>query len=327
MLLYTGVSSCVLTVLGGLSPNIVVLGGTQLLARGLSTALGIIVAIMAVEEMPTRSRAWAASVLTMSAGLGSGMAVWILPIADVDIRGWRAIYLAAGLGVAVVLWAGRRLPETRRFTDHADDEVELEAVDRDRRRRRFALLGVSLFLLAMFAAPASGFQNEFLRDERGFNGGDITIFTIVTSTPIGIGVLVGGYLAESWGRRPVAAIGLVAAAVGTVLSFVFAGPAMWVAKLVGNIVGAIAVPAMAVYGPELFGTHNRSQANALIVTIGVLGSAIGLVMVGALSDIWGNLATPVALTGLGPLAVAVLILVRFPETAGLDLEELNPEDA
>lgn len=327
LLLYTGVSSCVLTVLGGLSPNIAVLGGTQLIARGLSTALGIIIAIMAVEEMPTRSRAWAASVLTMSAGLGSGMAVWILPIADLDIRGWRVIYLAAALGIAVVVWAGRRLPETRRFADHVDDVVELEGADRDRRRQRFALLGVSLFLLAMFAAPASGFQNEFLRDERGFTGGDITIFTIVTSTPIGIGVLVGGYLAESWGRRPIAAIGLVAAAVGTVLSFILAGPAMWTAKLLGNIIGAIAVPAMAVYGPELFGTHNRSQANALIVMIGVLGSAVGLVAVGALSDVWGNLAAPIALTGLGPLAVAVLIVLRFPETAGLDLEQLNPEDA
>ena len=326
LLLFTGVSSCVLTVLGGLSPNIYVLGGTQLIARGLSTALGIIIAIMAVEEMPTRSRAWAASVLTMSAGLGSGMAVWILPVADLDLRGWRAIYLAAGLGILVVGWAARRLPETRRFAEQTGEEVELDAADRERRTRRFALLGVSLFLLAMFAAPASGFQNEFLREERNFTGTDITIFTLVTSTPIGIGVLVGGYLAESWGRRPVAAIGLVAAAIGTVLSFIVAGPAMWAAKLVGNIVGAIAVPAMAVYGPELFGTHNRSRANALIVTVGVVGSAVGLVAVGALSDLWDNLGAPIALMGLGPLIVAALVLLRFPETAGLDLEELNPED-
>ena len=326
LLLFTGVSSCVLTVLGGLSPNIYVLGGTQLVARGLSTALGIIIAIMAVEEMPTRSRAWAASVLTMSAGLGSGMAVWILPVADLDLRGWRAIYLAAGLGILVVGWAARRLPETRRFAEQTGEEVELDAADRERRTRRFALLGVSLFLLAMFAAPASGFQNEFLREERNFTGTDITIFTLVTSTPIGIGVLVGGYLAESWGRRPVAAIGLVAAAIGTVLSFIVAGPAMWAAKLVGNIVGAIAVPAMAVYGPELFGTHNRSRANALIVTVGVVGSAVGLVAVGALSDLWDNLGALIALMGLGPLIVAALVLLRFPETAGLDLEELNPED-
>ncbi len=327
LLLFTGVSSCVLTVAGGFAPSIEVLGGTQLFARGLSTALGILIAIMAVEEMPTRSRAWAASVLTMSAGLGAGMAVWILPVADISVRGWRFIYLAAALGIAVIAWAGRRLPETQRFEEAATHEVVLQDTDRARRRNRFILLGVSLLLLALFGAPASGFHNEFLRDERGFDGGGIAIFTLVTSTPIGLGVLVGGYLAESWGRRPVAAIGLVAGSIGAVLSFVLAGPPMWIAKLLGNIVGAIAVPAMAVYGPELFGTHDRGRANALIVTAGVIGSAIGLVSVGALSDVWGNLGAPIALMALGPLIVAVLVIVRFPETAGLDLEELNPEDA
>ncbi|NDH83877.1 MAG: MFS transporter, partial [Acidimicrobiia bacterium] len=105
LLLFTGVSSCALTFLGGLSPNLAVLGGTQLFARGLSTALGILVAIMAVEEMPARSRAWAASVLTMSAGLGSGMAVWVLPLADLSVRGWRAIYLLGSLGILVIVWA------------------------------------------------------------------------------------------------------------------------------------------------------------------------------------------------------------------------------
>lgn len=328
LLLFTGVSSCAFTVLGGLSPNLAFLGGSQLIARGLSTALGILIAIIAVEEMPTRTRAWAASVLTMSAGLGSGMAVWILPIADVDLRGWRIIYFAAILGIAVIAWAGRRLPETARFTEHADDEpVSLDDRGRNRLLVRFSLLGVSLFLLALFAAPASSFQNEFLRDERSFSAGAISVFTLVTATPVGIGVLIGGALSESWGRRPVAAIGLVAGTAGAVASFLVTGPAMWIAKLLGNVVGAVAVPALAVYGPELFGTRNRSRANALIVMVGVLGSAVGLALVGYLSDRWGSLGAPLAVMALGPAVVVVLILTVFPETAGLDLEELNPEDA
>ncbi|MEM8707774.1 MAG: MFS transporter [Actinomycetota bacterium] len=327
LLLFTGVSSCVLTFLGGLSPNLVALGGSQLLARGLSTALGILVAIMAVEEMPARSRAWAASVLTMSAGLGSGMAVWVLPLADTSERGWRAIYLLAAIGVVVIVWAWRRLPETQRFAEHVDDVVERSDADRERRRIRFGLLGGSLLLLALFAAPASGFHNEFLRDERGFSGGDITIFTLVTATPIGLGVLVGGRLSETWGRRKTAALGIVTGTIGTILSFVFAGPAMWAAKLAGNVIGAIGVPALAVYGPELFGTQDRGRANALIVTAGVIGSAIGLVSVGWLSDRWDTIAPAIALLGIGPLLVALLVLTRFPETAGAELEELNPEDA
>ena len=212
LLIFTGVSSCVMTVVGGLAPSLAVLGGSQLVARGLSTALGILIAIMAVEEMPARSRAWAASVLTITAGLGSGMAVWVLPLADLDPRGWRSIYLIAGVGIVVVLWAARRLPETRRFAasqaNVEPEDAELTDEQRALRRERFVLLGTALFLLAAFAAPASGFQNEFLRDERGLSGTGITLFTVVTATPIGLGVLLGGHLSETWGRRPTAAVGI-----------------------------------------------------------------------------------------------------------------------
>lgn len=329
LILFAGISSCLMTVAGGLSPNLVVLGGTQLIARGLSTALGILLAIVAVEEMPTRSRAWAASVLTVTAGLGSGMAVWVLPLADLDVQGWRSIYLLAAVGVAVVWWATRRLPETKRFAAHQDETADpiLGAEALATRRQRFILLGVSLFLLAFFAAPASGFQNEFLRDERGFSGADITLFTIFTATPIGLGVLVGGSLSESWGRRPVAALGLTLGTIGVALAFMVSGPLMWGVRLVANIVAAAAVPAMAVYGPELFATRDRGRANAVIVTVGVAGSAAGLLLVGYLSSRWDGVASPIALTALGPLAVAALVLVWFPETAGKDLEELNPQDA
>ena len=135
MLVAVGVGSCAFTFLGGLSPNLWALGATQLVARGLSTGLGILIAIVAVEEMPARSRAWAASVLVLSAGLGSGMAVWVLPVADLDVRGWRVVYLLAGLGTVIVLWVGRRLPETRRFTAAAQDPVA-RATEEDRSEER-----------------------------------------------------------------------------------------------------------------------------------------------------------------------------------------------
>lgn len=328
LLLATGVASCLFTVLGGLSPDIVSLGATQLVARGLSTALGILIVVVAAEEMPARCRAWAASVLVLSAGLGSGMAVWILPVADVDIRGWRVVYLAASLGLLVIWRVGRRLPETHRFTEALEHEVTDDAAARDRRRARLTLLAVSAFLVAMFVAPASGFQNDFLKDERGFSAAQTSLFTVVTSTPAGIGVLVGGYLAERRGRRTVGALGLASGTILTTASFFTSGPALWLLTLVGVIVAATAVPALAVYGPELFGTHDRGRANGLVVTIGVIGSAVGLVTAGFISDrLGGELGPALALLAIGPLSVAVLVRLRYPETAGLELEEINPEDA
>lgn len=336
LLLAAGAGSCLATAAGAASPTLWFLGGTQLVARGLATALGVLIVIMAVEEMPTRSRAWAASVLVLCAGLGAGMAVWVLPVADLHQRGWRVVYLMPLLGLAGLKAVGRRLPESRRFetaqaaapprpAPSSADGLEQEA--RERRRQRLRLLAAVAFLAALFAAPASGLQNDFLKDERGFSAGQITVFTLVTSTPAGIGALVGGYLADRRGRRRVAAAGLVLGAVTAAWAFFTSGPALWLLTLTGTVAGGLTVPALAVYGPELFGTHDRGRANGLVLTLGVMGSAAGLLTAGWLSDqLGGRLGPALALLAVGPLIVAGLVLVKFPETAGLELEDLNPED-
>ena len=113
----------------------------------------------------------------------------------------------------------------------------------------------------------------------------------------------------------------------TSASYFFGGIALWSATLLGGVLGALAVPALAVYGPELFGTHNRGRTNGAIITLGVAGSALGLFFVGYLSDRMSAVGPAIAVLSAGPLIVAWLILTRFPETAGLELEEINPEDA
>lgn len=330
LLLAAGAGSCLATAAGAASPTLWFLGGTQLVARGLATALGVLIVIMAVEEMPARSRAWAASVLVLCAGLGAGMAVWVLPVADLHQRGWRIVYLAPLLGLAGLRAVGRRLPESRRFEMAqavASPGPEPSSDARERRRQRLRLLAVVAFLAALFAAPASGLQNDFLKDERGFSASQITVFTLVTSTPAGIGALVGGYLADRRGRRRVAAAGLVVGAVAAAWAFFTSGPALWLLTLTGTVAGGLTVPALAVYGPELFGTHDRGRANGLVLTLGVMGSAAGLLTAGWLSDqLGGRLGPALALLAAGPLIVAALVLLKFPETAGLELEDLNPED-
>ena len=338
LLLATGVASCIVTAAGALSPGLWFLGATQLLARGLSTALGILIVILAAEEMPARSRAWAMSVLVLCAGLGAGMAVWVLPVADLHISAWRAVYVVPLAGVAVMAWVGRQLPESRRFEmagpgfQPRDDRStgtasDAEAEAAERRRKRLALLAASAFLIAMFAAPASGLRNDFLKDEREFSAAAIALFTVVTNTPIGLGVLAGGYLADRRGRRPVGAAGLVAGAVFVAWAYFTDGAVLWSLTLAGGVLGAVAVPALAVYGPELFGTYRRGRANGLIVTVGVAGSALGLFVAGWLSDaLDGRLGPALALLAVGPLAVAALVVWKYPETAGQELEDLNPED-
>jgi len=101
---------------------------------------------------------------------------------------------------------------------------------------------------------------------------------------------------------------------------------MWVLSVAGAICGAMVVPALGVYGPELFPTSLRGRANGGISILGVTGSVLGLGIAGALSDRWNGLGPALALLAIGPLLMAVLVLVKYPETVHRELEDLNPED-
>jgi MFS family permease len=93
------------------------------------------------------------------------------------------------------------------------------------------------------------------------------------------------------------------------------------------VIGSAAVPALGVYGPELFPTSLRGRVGGLLAITALVGSAVGLVVGGAVADTPGGLAGALVPLALGPLLVAALVLVAYPETARRELEELNPEDA
>jgi MFS family permease len=102
---------------------------------------------------------------------------------------------------------------------------------------------------------------------------------------------------------------------------------MWIAGVAAAVIGAAVLPALGVYGPELFPTSLRGRANGLLYVSDRLGGASGLLTVGFLAGPLGSLGRPLALLALGPLALSVIVLTLFPETAGVELETLNPEDA
>jgi MFS family permease len=90
----------------------------------------------------------------------------------------------------------------------------------------------------------------------------------------------------------------------------------------------MAVPALAVYGPELFPTDARGRANGIINVARAAGSAAGAFLAGYLADrLAGGLPHAMTLLAIGPVIVVGLVLFVYPETAARELEDLNPEDA
>ncbi len=322
--------SVAFTVAGALSPSLVWLGASQTIARGLATALAIMIPIIAAEEVAAGSRAYALSVLALAAGLGSGMAVWALPLAETSDRGWRILYVLPLLFLPALVWAAKNLPETRRY-ERVEAHLEAHGTSGASVPRmpwnRLALLAVARFFGSMFASPASQFQNEYLREERGYSAARLSAFTLLTQTPASAGLAIGGRLADTKGRRPVGAAAMAIATVCVVIGFQVGGPLLWLSSFVGAFVGAMTIPALSVYSPELFPTQIRGKANGLITVASVLGSSTGLIFTGIISDRVGNLGTPLLILAIGPLIYALLVLRKFPETSNAELEEINPVDA
>jgi MFS family permease len=102
---------------------------------------------------------------------------------------------------------------------------------------------------------------------------------------------------------------------------------MWIFALLGSVMAGAAVPALEVYGPELFPTGLRGRASGGITVLALAGSAVGLVAAGWLLDGRFGFGAVMGLLGVGPLLVAVLVATSYPETAHLELEQINPEDA
>jgi predicted MFS family arabinose efflux permease len=314
------IASCAFTALGALAPSMIVLGATQVVSRGLSMSVVMLITVIAAEEMPAGSRAYAVSVMTMTGALGAGMCLWALPLTGLGDNAWRLLYVIPLLGIPVTLWVARYLPESRRFARPHRDVAVLRG-----HGRRMALLGASFFLISSFGAPATQLMNDFLKDERGFSASRIALFTMLTTTPGGIGLVAGGRMADVRGKRLIVAVGVAGGAALTLASFMSEGWPMWVWNLFGTILAAAAGPALGMYGPELFPTSARGRANGIIQTVSVAGSALGLVFAGRMLDS-GGLASAMRPLLIGPLIVAVLVLLFFPETARRELEELNPED-
>lgn len=319
-LLACAAGGCVLTALGALTPGLIALSATQIFARGLATALGLLIVVVIAEEMPAGARAYGVSLLTMSGGMGAGMVLWILPLVELDERAWRGLYVVPLLFLPLIKATAALLPESRRFVRrHAAAKFAGHG-------RRLALLAGTTFALAILSTPASQLQNEFLREEFSFSAGQITLFTILTVTPASIGIVVGGRLADTRGKRLIGGIGLGVGAALTAAQFVTTSVGLvWTVATIGSIFGGLAVPALAVYGPELFPTSLRTKANVVMTILGVLGSILGLGIVSYLSDRW-SLGPAIAVLAIAPLLATFLLIPRYPETAHKELEELNPED-
>lgn len=323
LLIVFATGAAVFTIAGAFSTSLISLTVTQAFARGFATGLLTLVTLAATEEIPRTMRAFILSILTLCGALGAGAVLWFLPLADLDERGWRLVYLVPVLFLPVIFWVWRHMPETRRFT--AADLVRSPGFS-SVNLRWFVLIVFIYSAVAVFGAPAGQLQNEYLRDDLGFSGGDISLFRILITTPAGLVILLAGWMADRRGRRMIAAVSLAIGSVTAALFFRVEGTALWATAGVAAWLGGAAFPVIRAYQTELFPTRSRALVGGWLDLLTVAGSAVGLLIAGQLIE--GDRTIDEALLYLLPLPllVAALIPILLPPTAGVELEDLNPTD-
>jgi MFS family permease len=319
---------CLANGVAAAAPNLAVFTIGQTLMRGFANTALIVAGIAVIEEAPDGARAYSLALLGLAGGFGYAFGVVLLPLSDLGREAWRISFALSAATILLLPSFARHLAETRRYAGLAARDAKRGRVGEvfdPSYGGRLGVLVVSSFLFSIFAAPSSQFTNRYLADSRGFSGLDITIFRAVTQGLPGVaGVVIGGRLAETRGRRPVAATALFTGTLAQMVFFLYGSAALWVSSSAAIVLGGIATPALRAFNGEMFPTEIRGTANAFLLVAGVAGSAVGLVLSGILSDRIG-LGSALALTGIASL-VASLFVLRLPETAARSLDEVSPSE-
>ncbi|MGA0135308.1 MAG: MFS transporter [Ilumatobacteraceae bacterium] len=316
-------SSPILASLGALSPSYEWLVASQTIARPLALVMNVMILVMLTEEMSRETRARSVGLVAITSSLGSGAAVLALPLADVSPASWRWLYVIALVFLPVAFVLQRELAETQRFT-RALAELDTTRVARVSRSRLATQIAASS-LTGVFVAAASVYLVNYLRDVRNYDAVMVTTFTIVTAGPAGLGIIVGGRIADDRGRRVVGALSLVLGTALVVVSFSTSGAVMWVSEICGGILLGISFPALSVYRGEMFPTAHRGAGAALVTASGLIGGSVGLVAAGQLLDTGWSYSHVMMLLALAPVVVGAIVVTTFPETAHRELEDISPD--
>ncbi len=324
------VGSAIACGISAIAPNLYVFTGAQMLQRGVVLTTATVAGIAVVEEAPEGARAYSLSMLALAGGLGFSIAVVLLPFGDIGGGGWRIPFALGAFTVCFVPVLRRHLRETTRYTNLAarTDIVRgrLREVFHPHYSRRFVLLAFIAFLTSVFSAPSSSLMNKYLTDVHAFSNSDIALFrTVTTALPGLAGLLLGGRLAESRGRRPVAAMALLVATGTQMVFFLGGGALIWVMSAVSILAAGASGIAIGTLDAEMFPTETRSTSNALLIVIGVVGSVTGLLLAGGLSNALGGLGHSIALTGIAAL-VAVFFVFPLPESGDTSLDAISPTE-
>lgn len=310
-----------LIVVGGAIAGLVVdawqFGLAHAVLRTGTAAVSALAVVILAETVSPSIRAYSISFYGAAVSLGSGMALMVLPLADGGGEAWRIPHLLTGLGLLLLPFLIRGVPESHVYRDAKHDGHWRELWGGSWAARFWTVVAAH-FLASAYGAVGAAFYTERLISVVGVAAGEAAIILLIGGTLGAAGFFVGGHLADSWGRRSTSIVSLLLTiAGGLTLYSVTSIPVIVVAAMVSGFGTFAFVPSAGSHRAELFPTHLRSSANTAATNAAVAGSAIGLI-----SGVWTidnlGLTETIYLLAVGTAGAAALI-ATLPETRGQDL--------
>jgi MFS family permease len=299
----------------------------QLLARVFLSTEETLAGVVLTEELRPEHRGAGIGMLGIISTGGFGLVALLLLAVDSTPLGWRLLYVAALVPLAVVIYLRRNLAETRAYAVAAAAGrvrqpwwPQLPPSQADHLRRLLLVLAA----VGMLATTSFFFAAELAQDDYGWKG----LFTLVVfgAAPTTLlGYVVGGRLSDRFGRKPVLTLSVLGFSLGTLL--VFSGePALYVPGFFLLAAADASVQAVrSAFAGELFPTEVRGTLGAVAGAVIVVAGSAGLLLAGLLAPVVDPTVTVLLLALLA--AASVLALRAVPETAGIDLLDPQHQEA
>lgn len=308
----------------GMAPNVWTFAMAQLLARIFLIAEWAISLVIAAEEFPAKERGHAMGIIQACSSLGAIVCAGVVPMLLKLPTGWRTVYFVGAVPLILVAFARRQLEETKRFQARSKPETQggFSAILRSRYAGRVWLVATVWALSYVCTQTAVTFWKDFALSERKMSESEAGLAITVAAVGALPLVFLAGKMLDVWGRRRGAVIIFVATSVGTAGAYLAFGQVALTASLTVAIFGTTAIlTVLNAYNAELFPTELRADAFAWANNLlGRLGYVLAPVVVGWAAE-RSSWSFAVSATAVFPIIGLAVILSRFPETRGKELEE------
>jgi MFS family permease len=289
---------------------------------------------LASEAWSNASRPILAGVIGTSANVGIALMGVIGSIRDVTQDDWRWILLVSALPAILGLFVLAFVPESLRWLAQRNRKQEKEqpstpiAVVFRPPYLRLTMIGIAIGTIPLLGGW--GTSNWLIKwaDQVGKEAGNpgLKATTIwIGSTGAAIGSLLGGWLANRFGRRTTYfAVSLGALAISGYI-FWFSSPEQGTVFLVWlfalRLVSTVYFGWLPLYLPELFPTEVRSTGSGVTFNFGRILSAVGVYGTSKLVEVFASDYAKVGRITHLIFALGMIVILFAPDTSGKRMDD------